>query len=100
MSKNTINNVLSNRIVSTHRIIWDIYSSINRNSIYKNFNTNFYNIDCIKLNGINITYLVKLNLYPVKSSIPQIAFFITGTISGSTSDKKYLKLSNIQIKFL
>ncbi|WP_455795880.1 hypothetical protein [Clostridium butyricum] len=100
ISQNIINNSWANRTVSTHRIIGDIYSTLNRNSNYHNFNDNFYNIECMELNSVNITYFVKLNLYPLNNSIPQIAFFITGTIVGSTANRKYLKLSNIQIQFL
>ena len=96
----SINILFKNWDISTHRIIWSVYKAINPNIKYTVFNDNFYTISCINLKNTNITYLVNLTLHPVENSVPSIFFLITGTITRSTSNRKYLKLSNIRIQFI
>lgn len=96
----SINVLFKNRDISTHRIIWSVYKAINPVIEYTVFNNNFYSINCIDLKNTNITYLVNLTLHPVSHSVPAIFFLITGTIIGSTANRKYLKLSNIRIQFI
>lgn len=96
----SINVLFGNRTMSTHRIVWSVYTAINPIIKYTIFNNNFYSINCIDLKNVNVTYLVNLTLYPVSYSSPAILFLITGTIIGSTANKKYLKLSNVKIQFI
>lgn len=95
-----INELLDNRILPLNKIIWNIYISFIKNDKYKRFNDNFFTIINTEINGTCITYTINLYLSPTNKSLITIPLYITGYIVGATSNKKYLKLSNIKIQFL